>query len=245
MSTSEMSDLLTRSDAFHTAATDFANRATTGAADAAVAEEITAVKTSHTRNGYVMAGAAVLAEYEGEYRRRYDDGLRADGLRLEAQRDALAADLREAAEASQELPPSWHAATTTTEATQRKMLEELTTMRVKSELSGRTRTWLLDRYAQTNDRDDTTETRLIERAVRAGELDRLGIVDDPDHDAEAIRKLQAAVNARRLARVPVELVTAQAALAKFPGLSLGTTLSILRSGQGIAVRPRPALTVVR
>jgi hypothetical protein len=47
--------------------------------------------------------------------------------------------------------------------------------------------------------------RTIEDAALGGNLDRLGLQDDPERDVEAIARLKQAVTDRRKARVPAHL----------------------------------------
>ena len=107
-------------------------------------------------------------------------------------------------------------------------------------VKGRTRAGLLRLYNATADESNAPLLELVEEQAKRGFKD-LRLANDPDTDATAIIELRQAIQARRQARLAKrpELVQARDTLAALDRDAVTATLrQHVRSGRGIAVRPR-------
>jgi hypothetical protein len=212
------------------------------AADAAVAQEMQAVREQHTRNGLLMTSEAALAKYEADWRVQRDREAFGKGGELELELMRASARCEEAIASCEALKSSaeLHGASTSNYL-MASLLDEQRHVRARGEIAGLTRLQLAELYATLRDADEASNAaiRMIEQAVVMKTLDRLGLQDDPASDAVAIPKLTAAVQERRRARVPSWLFEARARLAQVRSTSFMFALTHLKSGRGIASRPHP------
>jgi hypothetical protein len=216
-----------------------ATRANATDADKVVAAEMAAVTAQHQRNGLLLASPDTLRQYEGNFRKHHDQVLLAEGGQIEADREALAAEIDAAMRAAEELHSlqEYHEANTDRHLLAG-ILQNLEVQNVRASLVGKTRKELTDVYTVSTDDTHRTLVRLIEHAVAGGALSQLGLRDDPEHDALSILALQTAIRQRRQARVPQSLRDARSRLEKVSTLGFASTMRFLRDGLGIAARPR-------
>jgi hypothetical protein len=182
-------------------------------ADRVIAADMAATRQQHERNGFLMASSDTLFKYEHEQRAKLDRQLSSDGANAEIKRDVLIGDFKERIAAAQPLPSQAQKhGTSGQNFLLGQILDELQVGRVHQELKGLTRGQVLDKCSASKDETDNAFVRTVEAAVLSNDLERLGIVDDANAEADvlAIPKLKAAIEQRRKARVPEYLFKLQA-----------------------------------
>ena len=216
------------------------SRAKNDAADAQAAEEIERVRAEHSRGGIKLVTDDVLAGYEETWRKNFDRETLTSGLALETDIDVADARFAGRIAASEPLKsPAEMYGTTTDRYLLARIVDELEGTRVRGEFAGLTRQQLVDIYPKWQDDSDNPRVRVLEDAVLAGTLLKLGVRDDPNTDAKAVMRLRDLVTERRRKRVEPWLFEARERLQRIKSRQLAFTMQHLRSGRGIAHRPAP------
>jgi len=216
---------------------DAATRTTV--ADELTANELQRIRQQTSREGLSFVSESSIAKFEDEFRAKYDREREVEATLLESEAKALEAEIAAAIAKGATVPSERDIhATSTSNALIAGVLEELQVQRLRAEWSTQTLTEIAEQYPTWTDERDRTAVRLLEAAITGRGPTSLGVKADPDHDARALLKLQAAVSERRRARVSPALVSLQDRLRATRTMQRDVTLRHLRSGRGIARRPR-------
>jgi hypothetical protein len=215
-------------------------------ADEVTANELERVRQENSRGGIPLATEAALEHYEDEWRTQYDRARRAEATVLDIETDVLRAAIADAITAAETLPSERRVHGTTSEkGLLAAVLEETVAARLAREWPTMTIADLDAAYASWTDEGDRTAVRLVEQALTAGGLSRLGLKPEGDatREALAVQALQRRVAERRRARVPAGLYEQASRVAKLWTLPRAHLRGHFAEGRGIAKRPRPSLTV--
>jgi hypothetical protein len=199
-------------------------------ADAAIATDLARFDREATRDGIYIADRQARDRYEDGRRQHYDDHLVADVRALETDHAALVAVIATATAEFQRVPAEPNAG-----------LDVMRELAALQRYQGRPLAVLVKAYQATADADNPTLVRLIETDREAFRL-----TPDPETDVQAVQDLQRAIADRQAVRVPEGFRAAlPRARAVLSGLTLQQHVDHLKSGRGVARRPRPTLAAVR
>ena len=219
----------------------FRGRLAPAAVEQAVGTALEQVTAQYTVNGVSTVSEDTLAKYEDTTRQQYDDRLRADALKLEADIDGASHGLGEVLAVAAELrDPVTVAANSSGAETlieTRKVRALLELQRAESRLVGKSPSSVLKLYEMA---DDASALRyVVESQARAGWPD----VKMDTSDAAGLFALQRAIIKAQRARVEAAvpaLVDASKRIEKLRGsATLQALWQHLKSGRGIARVPRP------
>jgi hypothetical protein len=206
-------------------------------AEAKIAEEVAKAREQFSRNGLDLLPAEAIAKIDHNERQRWDKAAFESGLDIEIKLNGAAAIVEDRITAAKVLQPALEPPVSRTE---RQMEEFITFMhedRMRARYQRQTRAAALRDYEGA---DETTQAgrRLI--AFMETSWSSMEFRDDPEHDAMVIPRVRAAIETRQLARVPAQLLEWRRRLEKARrSVTFTETLQHLRSGKGLAVRPRP------
>jgi hypothetical protein len=242
MTPEKITTLAREVDAHEKVWSDLDVRARPHVLDEMVQNEMQRVRSEYLRDGLQLVTEPALVDYEDAFRGKLDTALAVDLTTTEVMRATLLSETEAAIAAGETLPSERDLyGTSTANALQAGVLEELQLQRVKSELGGLTPTQLLKVYASWQDERERTAVRFIEAAVTTpGGLDRLGLQrsnDDVEADVFALEALQRRVAERRRGRVPAALYDLRDRLTALRTMTRQHTIGLLNSGRGIAKRP--------
>jgi hypothetical protein len=164
----------------------------------------------------------------------------AEGAVLEVELMGAAAIIADRIDAAKVLSPAVEPLVSRTERQLEEFVALLVTREWREQCSGMTRQQALDAYEAADE-----QTQAGRRLVTFIETQwtRTPFRDDPDRDAMAIDRLKAAIESRRFARVPAELIEWHDRIQRAQNyIGFTEVLKHLRGGRGIASRPKPALT---
>ncbi len=200
--------------------------------------ELAKVRAENSRGGIPLATAEALTKYEAGWRAQYDADRAAEASALDIETTILAERINEAIAAGADVRSEREVhGTGTANGLTAGVLEELVLQRVSRELASLTLRDIKDLYASADDVRDRTLVRFVEQAVASGKLSRLGAEPDPSTDAGAALELQAAVAARRRARVAPSLMLLRERLTAVRSMTRHQIRGHLAAGRGIARRP--------
>jgi hypothetical protein len=203
-----------------------------------VADRVAEAHRPFVVNGIDSTPPAVLDQHEQAARTQWDGDRAAEGAVLETELAGVAAVLGDRIDAAKVVTPYLEPLT----SPQMRQTEELIALLMEDKLRERfgrlTRREALDIYTTASE-----ETQAGRRMIAFLETHRetVGFVDNPDDDAVAIHQFKAAIEARQLARVPKQLLDWRDRIQRAQRYAGFTeVLRHLRSGRGIATRPKPA-----
>lgn len=209
-------------------------------AEAHVAAKLEDARKAFTVNDIDSTPDSVLDQHDEKARRDWDRDAQLSGLGIEIELDAASGIVADRIEEAMTLKPTVEPLVTRAE----RQFEEIASMmaeeRLRALFKEQTRQKALDLYERADEQTQTGRRLVV---LLEASWKTVTFRDDPDHDAIAISQLRAAMETRRLARVPKELLEWRGHLQRAQGnVAFSETLRHLRSGRGIARRPKP-LTV--
>jgi hypothetical protein len=184
----------------------------------------------------VLTPEFFVKEDESE-RKKWDAETRQMGLNLEIDRDTAIGVLADRIADKKVLSPNVEPIVTRSE----RLLEEFVSMAIEDKLRERcarqTLTQTLEAYTAAD--ENTAAGRRLVVFLESQNWSTLQCVADPDRgrDADVHLRIREAITARQDARVPKEWLDWQQRLN--PSTAFKTQMEHLRSGRGIALRPKP------
>jgi hypothetical protein len=189
-------------------------------------------------NGIDSTPPHVIEQHDAAARTQWDRDRAAEGVQLEAELAGVEAIIADRMAAAKVLPPTVEPLVSRTERQLEEFVALAVTRELREECKGMTRAEALAAYERADE-----QTQAGRRLVTFLEQHWTSTAfrDDPDRDAITISKLKAAIEQRQLARVPKELIEWRDRIhraQRYAGFT--EVLRHLRSGRGIAARPKPA-----
>lgn len=206
-------------------------------AEAHVAAKLEEARKRFTQDDVDLMSVEAAEKLEEQARQRWDAEAAGAGTRLEVELQGAAAVVDDRIEAAKVLPVTIEPLV----SRQERQLEELVALLMEDRLRAR--------FERQTRREAVAAYESADEATQAGR--RLVVFletswstvtfrDDPESDVNALQRMRTAMETRQLARVPKELLEWRGHLARARGnIGLTEMLRHLRSGRGIAKRPKP------
>jgi hypothetical protein len=206
-------------------------------AEGQVGAKLREARDRFTQDGVDLMSADAAEKLEEQARQRFDLDAVAAGTSLEGELQGAAAVVADRIEAAKVLPATIEPLV----SRQERQLEELAALmtedRFRARFERQTRREAVAAYEQADE-----QTQVGRRLVVFLETSwpTVAFRDDPDSDAIALQRMRAAMETRQVARVPKALLEWRGHLDRAQhNIGLTETLRHLRSGRGIAKRPKP------
>jgi hypothetical protein len=210
-------------------------------AEACVAQQIATLQRKWAESGLGEAPPEAIEKLDTDTRQRWDTDAYTAGSALALLREVTQQQIEDRIAEASVLPPTVEPLLSQ-QARQNEEMIALWAMRELRELAAtKTRTEALDWYqaADESQQEGRRVVTFLEASWRTTAFQA-----DPEHDAIAVMRLQAAIESRRLTRVPAKWLAMRETLARAGWATFPETVAHLRAGRGIAKRPvRPTMTL--
>jgi hypothetical protein len=205
-------------------------------AEARVSEEIAKARERVAHNGIDLLPADAVARIDNNERRKWDKAAFEFGLEIETKLDLMAALVGDRVSAAKVLNPSLDPPVSRTERQMEEFVSFMHEDRMRARYAPLTRMTAVTDYERA---DETTQAGRRLMAFIESSWSSMAFRDDPEHDAIALMRMRDAIERRQLARVPPQLIEWRDRLDKARRhVAFTETMRHLRSGRGIALRPR-------